>query len=103
MEGVEPAEVLPPLRGQQYGYRHSARPNVRFVPDRKEGGGRVLVGFRHKWVQGSQPIDTCEVLAEPINSFFQEAAEVITCTCASCVHAVVGHHLISMMRSPDVT
>lgn len=77
-EGVEPAEVLPPLHAQQYGYRHSARPNVRHLEDREDRvGGKVLVGFRHKWVMGSQPVDRCAVLAEPINSFFQDAADVI--------------------------
>ncbi len=81
-EGVEPAEVLPPLHAQQYGYRHSARPNVRHLEDREDRvGGKVLVGFRHKWVMGSQPVDRCAVLAEPINSFFQDAADVINRTC----------------------
>ena len=49
LAGLEPQQILPPLRGAVWGYRRKARLAVRYV----EGKGRALVGFRERekpWV-----------------------------------------------------
>lgn len=50
--------LLPPLRGEAWGYRRKARLGVRYV--RKKG--RVLVGFRERHAAYLADIERCEVL-----------------------------------------
>lgn len=55
---VEPAEILPPLQAEVWGYRHKARLGVRYV----EKKGRVLIGFREKRSAFITETTRCEVL-----------------------------------------
>ena len=56
---VKPEQVLPPLQGAPWGYRHRARLGVRKVP-KKEGG--MLVGFHERKSSYIADIQTCRVL-----------------------------------------
>ncbi len=71
--GVEPAEILPPLTGPRWGYRHKARLGVRYV----KAKGRVLVGFREKHSGFIVDMDRCEVLHPAIGERIGEIAELI--------------------------
>ena len=55
---VRPQNVLPPLVGVPWHYRHKARLRVRYVA--KKGG--VLVGFNEKASSFVADMDSCEVL-----------------------------------------
>lgn len=55
---VETKEVLPPLTGPVFGYRHKARLGVKYVIKKE----RVLVGFREKRSPFIADIKHCEVL-----------------------------------------
>jgi len=55
---VNPKEVLPPLKGPLFGYRHKARLGVKYVIKKE----RVLVGFREKRSPFIADIKHCEVL-----------------------------------------
>lgn len=70
---VSPQNVLPPLTGPHWGYRHKARLGVKHV--RKKG--RVLVGFREKGGRYLADLARCEVLHESVGSRLQELGELI--------------------------
>jgi len=55
---VEARQILAPLIGPRWGYRHKARLGVRFV----KGKGRVLAGFREKHSGFIVDMQRCEVL-----------------------------------------
>jgi 23S rRNA (uracil1939-C5)-methyltransferase len=71
--GVMPEQVLEPLLGPEYGYRHKARLGVRYV-HKKE---KVLVGFRER--NSSYITDTvrCEVLHPSVGEIIDELASCI--------------------------
>jgi 23S rRNA (uracil1939-C5)-methyltransferase len=71
--GVELKEVLPPLDGPEWGYRHRARLAVKHVP--KKGG--VLVGFREKHNSYVVEMDCCEILAEGISRLIMPLRDII--------------------------
>ena len=56
---VIPEQILPPISGAPWGYRHRARLSVHYVM--KKGG--VLVGFREKKSSYVTDMTSCEVLA----------------------------------------
>ena len=56
--GAEPEQVLEPVTGAHWHYRHRARLSAKFVQRR----GHVLVGFREKRGNLVAAIDRCEVL-----------------------------------------
>jgi 23S rRNA (uracil1939-C5)-methyltransferase len=70
---VEPEDILEPLLGPEYGYRHKARLGVRYV-SKKE---KVLVGFRER--NSSFITDTvrCEVLHPSVGEIIEELASCI--------------------------
>ncbi len=59
---VTPEQVLPPLTGPVWGYRHKARLGAKYVP--KKGG--VLVGFREKRSPYVAELQSCVVLHEVV-------------------------------------
>jgi 23S rRNA (uracil1939-C5)-methyltransferase len=59
---VRPDEVMAPIYGEPWGYRHRARLSVRLVP--KKGG--VLVGFHEKRSSYVADMLDCEVLPRPV-------------------------------------
>lgn len=56
--------MLPPIYGEEWGYRQRARLSVRFV----EAKGGALVGFREKKSTYVADMQSCEVLPAPISS-----------------------------------
>ena len=70
---VSPAEVLEPLLGPEYGYRHKARLGVRYV-HKKE---KVLVGFRERNSSFITETTRCEVLHPSVGEIISELAECI--------------------------
>ncbi len=55
---VAPANIMPPLTGPLWGYRHKARLGVRYVHKKQ----KVLVGFREKHSNFLAEINSCEIL-----------------------------------------
>jgi 23S rRNA (uracil1939-C5)-methyltransferase len=70
---VEPAEILPPLQADVWGYRHKARLGVRYV----EKKGRVLIGFREKRSAFITDIARCEVLHPAIGGRIRLLEELV--------------------------
>lgn len=71
--GVTPDEVVEPLLGPEYGYRHKARLGVRYV-HKKE---KVLVGFRERNASFITETTRCEVLHPSVGLIINELAECI--------------------------
>ena len=70
---VIPEEVLPPLLGPEYGYRHKARLGVRYV-HKKE---KVLVGFRERNSSFITETSRCEVLHASVGEIIDDLAQCI--------------------------
>ena len=68
-----PEEILPPLTGPEYGYRHKARLGVRYV-HKKE---KVLVGFRERNSSFITETERCEVLHPSVGELISELADCI--------------------------
>ena len=66
-------QVLPPLLGPEYGYRHKARLGVRYV-HKKE---KVLVGFRERNSSFITDTSRCEVLHPSVGEILDELAACI--------------------------
>ncbi|GAB6050020.1 23S rRNA (uracil(1939)-C(5))-methyltransferase RlmD [Hydrogenophilus islandicus] len=70
---VRPHQVLPPLYGPFWGYRHRARLGARLVP--KKGG--VLVGFRERRSSYVAKLEECPVLHPRVSALIPELASVV--------------------------
>ncbi len=70
---VRPEQVLPPIHGPAWGYRHRARLTVRHVP--KKGG--ALVGFHEKRSSYVADMDSCEVLPPRISALIRPLRELV--------------------------
>ncbi|MDR1888946.1 MAG: 23S rRNA (uracil(1939)-C(5))-methyltransferase RlmD [Zoogloeaceae bacterium] len=70
---VRPEQILPPIQGAAFGYRHKARLGVRKVP--KKGG--VLVGFHEKRSSYIADIKTCPVLHPAVSALLLPLRELI--------------------------
>ena len=71
--GVMPEQVLDPLLGPEYGYRHKARLGVRYV-HKKE---KVLVGFRERNSSFITETTRCDVLHPSVGEIIDELASCI--------------------------
>lgn len=69
-----PLEILPPLVGDNYGYRHKARLGVRFVGKK----GDVLVGFREQNGRYITEITDCQILHPNIGNKITPLRKLIT-------------------------
>lgn len=70
---VRPEQMLPPIQGPAWGYRHKARLGVRNVP--KKGG--VLVGFHERKSSYIADIRTCPVLHPTVSALLLPLRELI--------------------------
>ena len=61
---VSPDNMVPPLYGPTWGYRHKARLSVKYV-DKK---ARVLVGFNEKGTRYVADMNSCEVLVPAVSA-----------------------------------
>lgn len=72
--GVTAEQILPPLTGPLWAYRHKARLGVKHVAKKE----KVLVGFREKYSSYVADIDSCEVLHPSVGKILGELGELIS-------------------------
>lgn len=70
---VKPENMLPPLYGPTWGYRHKARLSVKYV-DKKQ---RVLVGFNEKGTRYVADMNSCEVLVPEVSALIIPLQQMI--------------------------
>jgi len=70
---VKPLNMLPPLYGPTWGYRHKARLSVKYVEKKQ----RVLVGFNEKATRFVSDMNSCEVLVPQVSALIQPLQELI--------------------------
>jgi 23S rRNA (uracil1939-C5)-methyltransferase len=70
---VKAENMLPPLYGPAWGYRHKARLSVRYV-DKKQ---RVLVGFNEKATRYVAVMDSCAVLTPEVSALIAPLQQLI--------------------------
>ena len=70
---VKAQNMLPPLFGPTWGYRHKARLSVKYV-QKKE---RVLVGFNEKGTRFVADMNSCEVLVPEVSALIAPLQEMI--------------------------
>ncbi|MEI8362732.1 MAG: 23S rRNA (uracil(1939)-C(5))-methyltransferase RlmD [Betaproteobacteria bacterium] len=70
---VQPDNILPPIYGPIWGYRHKARLSVKYV-DKKQ---RVLVGFNEKATRYVADMNSCEVLVPEVSALIEPLQEMI--------------------------
>lgn len=71
---VETNEIIPPLKGVPWNYRHRARMSARYV--RKKGG--ALVGFREKSSPYVTDMSECLVLPKHVSDMIPQLRDVIS-------------------------
>ena len=71
---VQADSMLPPIYGEEWGYRHRARLSVRYV----EGKGGALVGFREKKSTYVADMRSCEVLPDKISALIPVLRSLIS-------------------------
>ena len=71
---VKPENVLPPIRGPFWNYRHRARLTVRDVA--KKGG--VLVGFHEKASSYVCDMHVCPILTQNVSDMIDPLRELIS-------------------------
>ena len=71
---VIPEQILPPISGAPWGYRHRARLSAHYVV--KKGG--ALVGFREKKSRYVTDMNSCEVLAPNVGYLITPLRELMT-------------------------
>lgn len=70
---VKPTNMLPPLYGPTWGYRHKARLSVKYVEKKQ----RVLVGFNEKATRFVSDMNSCEVLVPQVSALIQPLQDMI--------------------------
>lgn len=70
---VEPAEVLPAISGDAWGYRRKARLAAKYVA----GKGRVLVGFRERHTSYVADMERCETLHPRVGGALNQLSQLI--------------------------
>lgn len=69
---VRPAQILPPVQGEAWGYRHRARLGVRKVP--KKGG--MLIGFHEKRSSYIADMRNCPILPPHVSGLLMPLREL---------------------------
>ena len=72
--GVEPEQWLDPVPSRHWNYRRRARLSARYV----HGKARTLVGFRERATTYVTDMESCPVLAPPLDSALGELSEIVT-------------------------
>lgn len=70
---LQPEELLPPLAGPQWGYRHKARLGVRYVEKKQ----KLLVGFHEKNGRYLADITQCEILHPKVGLLIKPLTHLI--------------------------
>ncbi len=70
---VKAENMLPPLYGPTWGYRHKARLSVKYVEKKQ----RVLVGFNEKSTRFVADMNSCEVLVPEVSALIAPLQELI--------------------------
>ncbi|MES2636231.1 MAG: 23S rRNA (uracil(1939)-C(5))-methyltransferase RlmD [Pseudomonadota bacterium] len=70
---VKPENILPPLYGPTWGYRHKARLSVKYVEKKQ----RVLVGFNEKGTHYVADMNSCEVLVPEVSALIVPLQQLI--------------------------
>ncbi|WP_026362074.1 MULTISPECIES: 23S rRNA (uracil(1939)-C(5))-methyltransferase RlmD [Methylotenera] len=70
---VKPENMLPPLYGPTWGYRHKARLSVKYVEKKQ----RVLVGFNEKGTRYVADMNSCEVLVPEVSALIIPLQQMI--------------------------
>ena len=70
---VKPENMLPPLYGPTWGYRHKARLSVKYVEKKQ----RVLVGFNEKATRFVADMNSCEVLVPEVSALIAPLQQLI--------------------------
>ncbi|MDZ4210271.1 MAG: 23S rRNA (uracil(1939)-C(5))-methyltransferase RlmD, partial [Methylotenera sp.] len=70
---VKTENMLPPLYGPTWGYRHKARLSVKYVEKKQ----RVLVGFNEKATRYVADMNSCEVLVPEVSALIEPLQKLI--------------------------
>ena len=70
---VQPNNMLPPIYGPTWGYRHKARLSVKYVEKKQ----RVLVGFNEKATRYVADMNSCEVLVPEVSALIAPLQDMI--------------------------
>ncbi len=70
---VQPGQVLPPIIGPAWGYRHRARFSARYVVKK----GRALIGFRERKSSFVTDMDSCEVVPPAISALLPQLRALV--------------------------
>lgn len=70
---VKAENMLPPLNGPAWGYRHKARLSVKYVEKKQ----RVLVGFNEKSTRFVADMNSCEVLVPEVSALIEPLQQLI--------------------------
>ena len=70
---VTPENMLPPMYGPTWGYRHKARLSVKYVTKKE----RVLVGFNEKGTRYVADMNSCEVLVPAVSALIAPLQDMI--------------------------
>lgn len=94
---VKPEQMLPPIQGAPWGYRHRARLGVRKVP--KKGG--MLVGFHERRSSYIADIRSCAILPPHLSDLLLPMREVFgalsICERMPQVEVAVGEHCTALV------
>ncbi|MBV8210274.1 MAG: 23S rRNA (uracil(1939)-C(5))-methyltransferase RlmD [Burkholderiaceae bacterium] len=71
---LKPAQILRPIAGPAWGYRHRARLSVRYVARR----GEALVGFHERASSFVADIARCHVLADPVGTLLMPLRNLVS-------------------------
>jgi 23S rRNA (uracil1939-C5)-methyltransferase len=71
---LRPEQILRPIAGVQWGYRHRARLSVRYVARKRE----ALVGFHERASSFVADIGQCHVLAGPVGSLLMPLRALVS-------------------------